>query len=166
MQVLFFEQVRSTATGGGGGGGAGAGGAGTYNMPSNIRALMGDQLSGDDMSEQTDNNVPSVSAASRDGCYVLHQDFSTLKEELVTLKSRVAEAESRTSFAYDSLKPAAPKSKSTSLFTKPKKFLQKLFNKKVSNASSRDKDSDTQSVRHHTEQSAASMLRRRNSLPF
>jgi len=125
-------------------------------MPSNIRALIG-QESGDDRScsDLHTENVPSVSA-SGEGCFVLHQDFSSLKDELVNLKSRIAEAENRTSFAHDSLKPAKRKS----LFSKPKKFLQKLFNKKVSNsASSKDKDSETQSVREPT-----TMLRRRHSM--
>lgn len=147
LQVLFFEQVRSAATGG----------YGVSNMPSNIRALMR-QDSGDDRScsDVHTENVPSVSA-SAEGCYVLHQDFSTLKDELVNLKSRITEAENRTSFAHDSMKPAKRKG----LFFKPKKFLLKLFNKKVSNsASSKDKDSETLSVREST------MLRRRHSMTW
>lgn len=131
-------------------------------MPSSIRALVG-QESGDDRSQMSDmhtDNVPSVSASGEHGCYVLHQDFSTLKEELTHLKSRIADAETRQSFAQDSLKPA----KSKGIFSKPKKFLQKLFSKKVSNSAS-SKDSDTQS----TEQPAAgepvnSSLRQRHSM--
>lgn len=152
VQVLFFEQARTAATGG-------------YvlsDMPSSIRALVG-QESGDDRSQMSDmhtDNVPSVSASGEHGCYVLHQDFSTLKEELTHLKSRIADAETRQSFAQDSLKPA----KSKGIFSKPKKFLQKLFSKKVSNSAS-SKDSDTQS----TEQPAAgepvnSSLRQRHSM--
>jgi hypothetical protein len=69
-------------------------------MPSSIRALVG-QESGDDRSQMSDmhtDNVPSVSASGEHGCYVLHQDFSTLKEELTHLKSRIADAETRQSF--------------------------------------------------------------------
>jgi len=147
LQVLFFEQVRS----------ASSGGYGVSTMPSNIRALMGHESSDErSCSDMHTENVPSVSA-SADGGYVLHQDFSCLKDELVSLKTRIAEAENRTSFAHDSLKPAHRKS----IFAKPKKFWQKLFNKKVSNsASSKDMDSETQSVREST----TAMLRRRHSM--
>lgn len=147
VQVLFFEQVRSVSSGG----------YGVSTMPSNIRALMGHESSDErSCSDMHTENVPSVSA-SADGGYVLHQDFSCLKDELFNLKTRIAEAENRTSFAHDSLKPAHRKG----IFAKPKKFLQKLFNKKVSNsASSKDMDSETQSVREST----TAMLRRRHSM--
>lgn len=145
--MLFFEQVRTAATG-------------RYvlsDMPSSIRALAG-QESSDDRSQMSDmqtENIPSVSASGGYDCYVRHQDFSTLKDELTYLKSRIADAESRQSFAQDSLKPA----KSKGIFSKPKRFLQKLFSKKVSNSAS-SKDSETQS----TPQPANPSLLRRHSI--
>ena len=147
--MLFFEQVRTSVNG-------------RYvlsGIPSDIRALIGQESSDDrsQMSDMNTENVPSVSASGDHGCYVLHQDFSTLKDELTHLKSRIADAESRQSFAQDSLKPT----KSRGIFSKPKKFLQKLFSKKVSNSAS-SKDSETQS----TGQPAPlnSSLRRRHSM--
>jgi len=133
--VLFFEQVRTAASGG----------FLISDMPSSIRALLAPE-SGDDVSLPDGNSdvVPSLGTGG-EGWDSLHQDFSSLKGDLDSLKHRIAEAEKeRNSLQTNAMKP--PKPRSMFLSFKPKKFFQKLFfsNKKVSSSAS-SRDSETQS---------------------
>lgn len=114
-------------------------------MPSSIRALLAPE-SGDDVSLPDGNSdvVPSLGTGG-EGWDSLHQDFSSLKGDLDSLKHRIAEAEKeRNSLQTNAMKPPKPRSMFSSF--KPKKFFQKLFfsNKKVSSSAS-SRDSETQS---------------------
>ena len=133
-QVLFFEQVRTAANGG----------FLLGEMPGNIRTLLGPD-SGDELSvsDLRAERVPSISNVGGLGWDSVHQDFSTLKGDFSSLKARIAEAgKERQSFTASSLKPPKPKS----MFSKPKKFFQKLFSKKVSNSASSRESEGTQST--------------------
>ncbi|KAG0581437.1 hypothetical protein KC19_4G251600 [Ceratodon purpureus] len=152
VQVLFFEQVRTGATGG----------FLLSEMPGNIRALLGPESS-DELSVANVHaeRVRPVSIAGELGWDSMHQDFSTLKGDLASLKTRVADAErERQSFTTSSLKPPKPKG----MFSKPKKFFQKLFSKKVSNsASSMESEVNTQNTMF-TEGKMSAGRRRRHSI--
>lgn len=153
VQVLFFEQVRTAATGG----------FILNEMPGSIRALMG-QESSDDISVSdvhTDHNVPSIPFAGQ-GRFALHHDFSTLKDDLADLKNRVAEAE-RKHASPTVTSPLQPSKPTDTKFGKAKKFFQKLISKKVSNSGS-TKDSETLGSITPPQSKPSARLPRRHSM--
>jgi len=127
VQVLFFEQVRTAATGG----------FLLSDMPSNVRALLGPDSSDDlSVSDVHTARVPSMSGASG-----WHPDFSTMNPGDINNRiSSGAERQCHSVTSAGSLKPPKPRG----LFFKPKMFFQKLFSKKVSNSAS-SRESETHS---------------------
>jgi hypothetical protein len=130
-------------------------------MPGNIRTLLGPD-SGDELnvSDVHAERVPSITMAGELGWDSMHQDFSTLKGDLASLKTRIAGAERESnSITTRSLKPPKPKG----MFSKPKKFFQKLFSKKVSNSASSRGSEVTQST-IFTQGKMSTGTRRRHSI--
>lgn len=105
-------------------------------ITSNIRALLAEESSDDQsLFDMRTDMIPSAPSAGGQGWGALHHEFSTLKCDLAVLETRIAEAEKdRTSLTTDTSSKSLKSGKS--ILSRPKRFFQKLFSKKVSNSAS------------------------------
>lgn len=143
VQVLFFEQVRSAATGG----------FSSMDMPSNVRALLASD-SGDEEHKRT----PAMSHIP--GALAWHPEYSSLISGDRKNRSMTLPTERERHHSFTSIPPTKPKQ---GLFSKPKTFFQKLFSKKVSNFAS-SRESETQSFSKPSFAEATSRRARRHSM--
>ncbi|CAK9262812.1 unnamed protein product [Sphagnum jensenii] len=124
VQVLFFEQVRTAMRGG----------LLQDNLPSNIRALLPPDSSGEiSLPELMKGTmVTSSMAVPEEGWDAVHQDYASLKGDLATMRSHIAEAENeRNMMQHELAKQQQQKAKSSFLTSfKPRKIFNKIFSSK------------------------------------
>jgi hypothetical protein len=124
LQVLFFEQVRTAMRGG----------LLQDNLPSNIRALLPPDSSGEiSLPELMKGTmVTSSMAVPEEGWDAVHQDYASLKGDLATMRSHIAEAENeRNMMQHELAKQQQQKAKSSFLTSfKPRKIFNKIFSSK------------------------------------